>query len=741
MANEAGKNERRLAITFWDGVNAIVDKSIAKAQELLHVENARSNIIGTLEKREGQIVLGTNTSGGRFSARENYDIAFVSTGFQTVNGLYRLTGSGEPYASYTISVYDNLGVIDVITSSSNNVTTYNNSTLYIKVVDNAVITEVPMYGVSDRNTTYIDNTDYSDVNIYQLADEGGVWGKMVNSNANNLPGAPFTHTVIDGKVFFSNGRGLNRYIDQDGVTVFDSTYTLGNLYNSPKSKIVNAYKGRIYLANYTWEGIHYGNTILVSSFPLGILALLEGDVTAAGSGVWTLPVTDNTYIYTDSGANLYEVWRINTKIADIKVSAMDDLNIYVNATDITWANTSSDQNATGTNNTSTDVTGLSINAVQNLAVGMAVTGSNIQGGTTIAAIVSATEITLSQPTLGVTTAFHFIPTGFLSQDQFFVKGSVTGPKVYRWPNNPTLSGSDIKQYNTFKLSGSDESDVTMMVNVGNVMIIANRSLMASWNDSTINYFDLGIGCVSPRGFAKAYGALYFLHYTGIYATSGGMPNIISTPIKPYIQGATKAGLESAVVGKKDRSVFFAIGDSTIYYPDGSVKSVLPDVCLEYNITQQNWYVHTNVPASCFETFIDDNDPGRLLLSDSNTKDIKAFLEGYTDDGDEIFFRADTQALPIASNVEELSNPNMVMIESEQGSSMECYVAIDTDEFYPLEGQAEKGITRLKFHGKDGGTGSPPIGHYVTLSFRDGSKQRCKIGRVAITFVPAGTSNP
>jgi len=678
MANEAGKNERRLNITFFDGINAIVDKSLAKAQELLHMENARSAVIGTIEKRAGQVVIGTNKYGGRFKARENYDLAFISTGKNAINGLYRLSGSKEPSATLSVSVLDYVQVSDQASTGAA-------LNLIASVGDLINVVDVPQHGYSDRTTLYIDNLDYSDVNIYRLVNN--VWTPLVDPNANNLAAAPFTHTVLDNKIFFANGRGNNFYIDTnspnngsepDGLVVLSSNYTqanaLGNLYNSPKAKIINAYKSRLYLANYDYEGIHYGNQVLVSSFPLGIVTLIEGDVTSAVAAVWTLPVTDNTYIYTTTYANSYEVWRVNTKVADIKVSSMDDLNIYVQDADITW-----------------------------------------------------------DPGMLVHT--------FLSQDQLYVTGTVTGPKVYRWPNNPTLSGQDIKQYSTFKLSGGDESDITMCVNVGNVMIIANRSLMASWNDSVVNYFDLGIGCVAPRGFTKAYGALYFLHYTGIYATSGGMPNIISSPIKPYLEGASRDSLENAVAGRKSRSVFFCIGDSTIYYPDGSIKSVLKDVCLEYHITQQNWYVHTNVAASAFETWIDEYDPGRLVLTDAESKDVKAFLEGNTDDGDEIFFRADTQPFPIATNIEELSNPQLVIIESERGSSMECYISLDEEEYYPLEGMAEKGISRLRVHGKDGAEGNPPIAHYVALSFRDSSVQRCKIGRVAITFVPTGTSNP
>ena len=204
MANEAGKNERRESITFWDGTNAIVSKSIAKKQELIHTENVRSETIGTIEKRAGQVVLGTDTSGGRFKARDNYDLAQVSTGFSSVNGFYRLSGSGEPYTTFTISVYDDLYVTDANTwSLATNIWTY------VKVSDYVTLTEVPFSGVNDTATKYISNTDYSDVNIYKLSEATSKWNKIADSDANNIPAADFTHTTMEFatlETFISNNQ-------------------------------------------------------------------------------------------------------------------------------------------------------------------------------------------------------------------------------------------------------------------------------------------------------------------------------------------------------------------------------------------------------------------------------------------------------------------------------------------------------------------------------------------------------
>jgi len=954
MANESGKNERRLPINYWDGLNAVVSKGLAKSQEFIHIENGRSNIVGTIEKREGQNVLGVNAQNGTFESRENYGLSFISTGFNQINGLYRMSassesnnpGSGDPGAIRLVDVSDSISLeeewhvpalrssykIELLSISESLTITRSggltislsesipiddsgypdveNTTTYLQLSDAITLTDPKMFLMHDSASVYIDNVDEVDVNVYKLDDEER-WMRLSHPDANNIAAAEFSSATIDGKTFLVNGRDYNRYIDKDGITVVtsrgDSELSgLGSLYNTPRAKFVDSYKGRIYLANYDWGGIHYGNSILQSSTPLGITSLIQTDTTAATpdedstfpttglvayykldensgtaydttgshpltkgeatfdptggkingalrvsetaegkyssddpglssdltisawvklnslrtsgrvisigssgsgtlarltvgspaqaippdydpvtgntyidasigtggtgdssyqfdfnwslyawhhlvatydsgsntttlfidgseshnysqtftisgtisdnigiggsssadgfdgwvdevgvwsrvltdteisdlynsgdglsiSGKWKLPVTDTTYIYDSEYANEYEVWRINQKLADIKVSKMDDLNIYVDLSEVKWTDGDFDH-------------------------------------------------------------------AFQSQDQVYVKGTFGGNKVYRFPNNPTLSGSNVKQYNTMKLSGGDESDITVMDNIGNIMLIANKNSLASWNDSVLNNFDLGIGIPSRHGYAKAYGALYFVHYTGVYSTSGQMPSILSSPIQPYIDGATKEGIENAVVGVKGRSVFFCVGDVTLYRSDGSVKRVMKDTCLEYNILQQNWYVHTGVAASTFQSFVSDSAANRLAFTDNVTKDVKVFLEGDTDSGKEIFFRADTQPFSIASNLEDISNPEIVVVESERGSSMEVYVSLDDEEFYQIEGRAEKGFTRLKVNSKDG-TDTPPVAHNIALSFRDSSRQRCKLGRAAITFVPAGVSNP
>jgi len=277
-----------------------------------------------------------------------------------------------------------------------------------------------------------------------------------------------------------------------------------------------------------------------------------------------------------------------------------------------------------------------------------------------------------------------------------------------------------------------------MRNVGNVMMIGNKGTLASWNDYTLENFDMGVGCVSKNGHVKMLGTLYFLDYTGVYSTNGGVPTLVSNKVEKYITGATKAGKEACAAGKKGRSVFFTLGDVTLYKDDGSVSKTLSDVCLEYNITQQSWYVHTNVKATQFATYIEATDVDRLEFIDhGGIKSVKEFLSGDTDNGDEIHFRVDTMKLTMMGENFDLSGkPISIITETERGSAMQVFANLENDEeYYPLEGRITKGLSIVKFTNKDGDRGQPPDCRLVSLSIRDSSKQRCKINRIALSMIP------
>lgn len=374
------------------------------------------------------------------------------------------------------------------------------------------------------------------------------WIQLNNPLAQNLSLAICDFANADGDLIIVNGVDDNIMITSEifgqTATMVDSS-TPGSLYNSPRANKVAFYKSRIYLADYyTISDEELKTTVLRSSYPMGIISLLNGDVTASSGGVWTLPVTDNKYFYITSGMNQYEIYRGNLKVATITISSITETAITATVANVVFES-------------------------------------------------------------GYST--------FLSSDEIWIAGTFSGEKQYRWISNASSIGRDVKQYDTFKLVGGDEDSITLLEPIGNILLIGNKNALMTWNDYNLENFDLGVGCCSKNGYVKLKGSLYFLHYSGIYSTSGSMPQLLSRKVERYIRGATKAGLEAAAAGFKGLSVFFTIGDVTLYNNDGSVWKVLPQVCLEFNVADQNWYVHTNITSTQFETFIDTDGAERLAM--------------------------------------------------------------------------------------------------------------------------------
>lgn len=514
---------------------------------------------------------------------------------------------------------------------------------------------------------YFNDTNANSQKLYRITEVSGVrdvyylhtngrWTKMADADAQTLTAANFENVVVDGKMVLVNGAGANRYIAADGTTVITSAQA-GDLYNSPDAYKVAYYKNRIHLADFTRSSVRYPTTILRSSFPLGIIALVDGDYPIASV---TIDVTDSKYFYAAAGVNTYDVYRGGTFIQTLTVSAVNETSIEVTAT----------------------------------------------------------------------------TSALLSSDEIWIAGTYAGAKQFRWVNNPTSTGRDVKQYDTFKLTGGDESPITLFETIGNVLMIGNRKTLAAWDDYTLQNIDLNIGCASSRGSVKMLGTLYFLDYNGIYGTTGGLPTLLSRKVERYIKGATKAGLENAAAGYKGLSVFFAIGDVTLYNEDGSTDKVLSKVALEYSAADQNWYVHTNVNMSQFENFIDAT-AGEKLYATSNVTDasVVSFLEGNTDEGAEIFMRIDTQEIQLLKEFETHASMLALVTEVYRGSQLKAFVSLDKQQFYELEGTADKGASVLKIHGVDKKVATPPLCRKIKVSYRDSSKQRCRINQVALVYTP------
>ena len=123
-------------------------------------------------------------------------------------------------------------------------------------------------------------------------------------------------------------------------------------------------------------------------------------------------------------------------------------------------------------------------------------------------------------------------------------------------------------------------------------------------------------------------------------------------------------------------------------------------------------------------------------STSERKAVKEFLTGSTDDGKPIFFRADTQQLLLNASFEKFASPMAIVTRSKRGSMVKCYVALDDDlDFYEVQGTVEKGVSILKVGSRDkANMTSPPLAREIKVSWRDSSKQLCRLNQAAIRFV-------
>jgi hypothetical protein len=716
---EPGKAQRRIDIPYFEGVNSLVSFNIGKKTELIHAENARSKMIGTIEKREGQTVLGTNINGKPFVTTNNYGLfSFKNNNNQ---GFYRISENENPDIS--VSVYDQVRIADPVNSDTEEETAWS---LFISVSEDIIVNDKVNYNAADGNTGHV-------ATIYYI--NGSNQWVPLTGNGTNIPSGVFDYTYAENCIFLTNINAGNRYIQSDGTTVMSSYSPSGHLYNTPPASKINFYKNRLYMADFIRSGIRYKTTVLRSSYPMGVISLVNNDYPTVSIGT---VATNGTTVLTGTGTSFLSTFHVSDVItvsgetSRIVTAVTDDSTLTVS---VAFSTTATGLSAVITSGT------IDITDTKYFYTDTDANTYDVYRGA-----IYVTTLTVSQVNETSIVATWTGAPNLLASDEIWISGTYEGEKIFRWVSNPTISGKDVKQYDTFKLSGGENDEITMLTNIGNVMLISNKGAMASWNDYTLQNFDLDIGCVSKKGYIKMIGTLYFMHYTGVYATSGGVPQLISNKIEQYIAGATKEAKENSAAGKKGRSIFFTLGDVTLYKLDGSINKILRDVCIEYNLTQGNWFVHTNVKASEFATFIEDVDSDRLEFTDTEGNHaVKEFLSGDTDDGEIINFRIDTIKLTMGYNSSsgtggvafEYSNKLVALLtEAERGSAVQLYVNLENEEeYYPVEGTIRKGLSVIKITDKDSARGKPPYCRLVSLSLRDSSKQLCKLSRMSLIYIP------
>ena len=675
---ESAEKMQRIEIPYFEGLNRLVADNLAKKEELRFSQNCRSKTIGTIEKRAGTAKLGST-----LTATANYGLFFFENDVAAVPGIYRIS-----------------------TVSSN----------------------VKMY--------YLNDSD--------------VWTAL----AGTYTAANFSHAIAEDCLFLVNGSDNNMYIKgTDGITIITSVTADGHLYNSPKAKKINYFKERLYLADYTNDGgTRYRNGIMMSSRPLGIVALVDGDHAAADCGVddW-IKVTDVKYI---RSTDTVDVYRGGIRIAEIEIKDKTEDSFQIKSITFAVSSISPSASASPSLSPSSSLSpsaSISISPSSSLSPSASTSISpssslSPSASTSISpsSSLSPSASTSISPSSSISPSASASPSAadssfdsLNSADEIWVNGTYGGTRLFRWADAPT-SGIDVEQYDTFKISGGQNDRVKMMINIGDIQVISNSYNLAIWDGSSLKNLDNGIGCVSDRGYAKAFGALFFLGYKGIYQMTNRAPELISSKVQEYIDGATKAGLEAGAMGVKGTSIFCSIGNVTLYNTDGSTDKTLTAVVLEKNLKTQNWYIHTGITATQFNTYIESSNPDKLIYSSTDSGyPLFEFLTGTLDDegGDdkEILFVAETGNITLSKDFERYCSPQKIIIEVERGANMTCFVSLDNESFYELQGTISKGCSVITVTGRDGNVSSPPRCKKINISVKDYSKQLCKISKLAILF--------
>jgi hypothetical protein len=123
---------------------------------------------------------------------------------------------------------------------------------------------------------------------------------------------------------------------------------------------------------------------------------------------------------------------------------------------------------------------------------------------------------------------------------------------------------------------------------------------------------------------------------------------------------------------------------------------------------------------------------------ADNREIKEFLSGNTDEGKPIIFRADTQLIQLQNEFEKLSTPLAVVTRHQRGTLTKVFVSLDNDDFYELQGNTiDKSVSITKVHSRsDLSAPSPTTASKMRISWRDNSKQLCRLVQTAIVFIPS-----
>lgn len=327
MAQSKQEMAARWFVPYFDGTNSNVSHSISKKTELYHTENANSPVIGAIAKRQG-----TRRLGSEMTATANYGLEFFEN--SGTNGFYRisavsgtrsiyylngsavwtaLTGHGTSLSAAQFSSTIAEGCCFLVNNTDNN-----------RYIDSAGTQVYSSADIGD-STTQFDITNPTGTTIRYTYDSTGTnpnltsnikIGNIIHITASGFNVANqgwFVVTDVTSTYFeVANASGV---VESNKVIGTGVIRTNNHLTGSPKANKINYFKDRLYLADYTIGTTRYKNGILMSSEPLGIVSLVDGDHTAP---ITSLVATETKYIKSD---DVLDVYRNGTFIGTVVVTA------------------------------------------------------------------------------------------------------------------------------------------------------------------------------------------------------------------------------------------------------------------------------------------------------------------------------------------------------------------------------------------------------------------------------------
>lgn len=617
-----------------------------------------------------------------------------------------------------------------------------------------VITSVGNYGLcyfDDSNASsggfYRVSTVTATTSLYYLNTTGN-W-TIFTGNGTTLNASKHFFTEAEGCLFFVNGTNANRYLGPAGAYI----YTSADLGSSTTQFDITNTAGSTY--RYTYDGTGTDPLITTNVNVGDIVHIIAQNFAAANNGSYTV---------TAVGANYFEITNAAGSAESNKTIGTGAIRVSNHLTNSPISNKIAyykDKIYLGDYKIGSTryPTGITFSS-KPLGITSLVDGDHASSSTTIN--VTDTKYIYSDDILEVYRGGSLITTLFVtaktettitvsttsvalnSSDELWVAGTYTGKRIFRWASNPQ-SGEDVKQYDTFKLSGSGSSPLTLFDTINNVLVISNKENISTWDENSLNGFDSGISCVSERGYAKGFGNIFFVGYNGLYSFDGSSaPKLLSAKVEPFFTGATKSSLEASAVGIKGNSILVSLAAVTLYNDDESIKKSLTNIVLELNLRQNNWFLHTGLTVADFETYKATDNPDRLEFTGTSGEVYELFRDSSDDSvttNKEINFNITIPPITLSGEFESYCYPKEIIIETKSGNGIKCFLDTDEkEEWFQLSGDAYKGVSILKVTPRSSSGDSEVRCRTLGISLREMSRGSVKVSKIKIKYAESEEKN-